>query len=260
MRQYSAERKTREPAPPRKVNPFRYGWRYVQRVGSDGQIELVQVPLRLRDVLHPREGDVISEAMRHEQERGYLPAVFRSRLSRLRNGLVTSDCIIDWGVAGVGNHSPDVAAFDRVRRPPPPETGTFRIVEYGARCLLAVELVSPETRVNDVRHKLAHYHRVGVRLYVIVDQRRDEASRELLAYRWTRQHYTPMRPDAQGRIPLKLFGISLGLVDNRVWAFDLETGERIPDAAEMAKRLADSEQRVRQLEAELRRLRGESAQ
>jgi hypothetical protein len=34
-------------------DPFRYGWRYVKRVGPDGQETLDQIPLSLEDVLFP---------------------------------------------------------------------------------------------------------------------------------------------------------------------------------------------------------------
>src|SRR5260370_41966804 len=101
MRPRAAEKMTRKPAPPKTDNRFRYGWRDVEQVGPDGRTELVQVPLTLENVLHPQEGYVIPEAIRHERERGYLAKVYRGRLSRLRGALVTSDCIIDWGVLGI---------------------------------------------------------------------------------------------------------------------------------------------------------------
>ena len=34
-------------------DPFRYGWRYVKRVGPDGEETLDQIPLSLEDVLFP---------------------------------------------------------------------------------------------------------------------------------------------------------------------------------------------------------------
>ena len=267
MRMRSAEKKTAKPAPPKQVNPFRYGWRDVEQIGPNGRIEWVQVPLTLKDVLHPQEGDVIPEIPRHQRERDYLARVLRCRPSPQRKVFVMSDCLINWGVKGMGNHSPDVSVFADLSREPNLDAGTFRVVEYGARCLLAIELVSPDTRVNDVHHKFAHYHQVGVRLYVIADQRREGGPRELLAYRWTRRQFVAVRPDAQGRIPVRALGITLGLVDNRVWAFDLETGARLPDAEEMTEELDRTRVEVEQLrrdnerlEAELRRARGEAAE
>src|SRR5436189_111756 len=80
-----------------------YGWRYRRHEKPDGIVELEEVPLTLEDVLHPLENDVIPEQPFHEQERGYLSGVFRTRLSRLTGGLVLSDCLVDWGVPGIRN-------------------------------------------------------------------------------------------------------------------------------------------------------------
>ena len=59
------------PAPPEPQgeDPFRYGWRTVRRPGPNGQEVWEDVPLTLEDVLHPQEGDTISERRRHGQQR-----------------------------------------------------------------------------------------------------------------------------------------------------------------------------------------------
>ncbi len=170
MRQRSAEKKTRKPVPPRKVNPFPYGWRDVQRVASDGQMESVQAPLTLEDVLHPQEGDVILENYLHQRECRYLTDVAESRLSRLRCAVVLSDQGVDWSVEGLRHVCPDVCIVENLRRELAPRTVILDVVAHGARVLAAIEIVSPTTRVNDVETKFAIYHRVGVRLYVVVDQ------------------------------------------------------------------------------------------
>src|SRR5256885_897488 len=79
-----------------KEDPFRYGWRFVKKSRPDGSEYLDQVPLTLEDVLHPQEEDVIPENTEHQPERDHLSGAGRSRLDRLRNGVVLSDCIIDW--------------------------------------------------------------------------------------------------------------------------------------------------------------------
>lgn len=43
------------------ADPFRYGWRYVQRE-ENGTLLIEQVPLTLEDVLHPREGDQVTHS------------------------------------------------------------------------------------------------------------------------------------------------------------------------------------------------------
>src|SRR5438552_16124297 len=100
-----------QPPEPPESDPFRYGWRYVKHARPDGTVTVDQVPLTLEDVLHPQEGDVIAENTVHEPERGHLTGACRTRLARLHDGHVFSDCIIDWNVPGLRNHPPDGCVF-----------------------------------------------------------------------------------------------------------------------------------------------------
>ncbi len=266
----SPEPPTAALAPPADPNPFRYGWRYVNKRLPDGRIEVEEVPLTLEDVLHPQEDDVIPENTVHEPERGHLTGAFRTRLSRLYNGHVFSDCIIDWNVPGLRNHSPDVSVFEDVRGLPLPRLGTFRRADFGGRCLLAVEIVSPDTRTNDVDRKPEHYHRAGVRQYVIVDQQREDGPRQIVDRRWTADGFVIEPADSNGRVRLDSLGLLIGLRDNRVVIFDAATGDELREyAGEYASRVAaeedarkeklarsQAEDRIRELEEELRRARG----
>jgi Uma2 family endonuclease len=264
------------PAPP-AADPFRYGWRYVRRVGPDGREGLEQVPLTSEDVLHPQEGDVIPERPIQERERRYLSDVFNRRLPAAAGNLVLSDCLVNWGVPGIRNHSPDVSVFTDLERPPSKDIGTFDLVASGGRCRLAIEIVSPDTRDNDVVRKFDEYYRAGVPLYVIVDQEREHGPRQLRGYQQTPTGYQPIPPDAHGRLPLPFLGLSLGLVDDRLVCDDAQTGAVIGDytAVDEARVAAEAqarceaearqsesaarqaaEARLRELEAELRRLRG----
>jgi hypothetical protein len=81
-----------------------------------------------------------------------------------------------------------------------------------------------------------------------------------------------MRPDRHGRILLKPLGLWLAVEDQLAVCYDVDTGERLRDyseerrarenaqqqAREEAEARHRAEQRVRDLEAELRRLRGET--
>jgi colicin import membrane protein len=265
----SADRTTRPPQP----DPFRYGWRFVKKLLPDGTADLIQVPLTLADILHPQEGDVIPERTFHERDAEYLRPIFRLRAARLPGGYFLADCLIHWGVPGIRNHSPDLVAFRGVSQPPVESIGTFRMRAYGGRCVLAVEIVSLDTRENDVVHKFREYHQVRVPLYVLIDQEGEAGPRRVVAYRYTAARYVRLRPDRQGRVLLKPLGLWLGMEDQLAVCYDAETGERLGDygqveqARRTAERLASeqgearraAEQRVRDLEAELRRLRGERA-
>jgi Uma2 family endonuclease len=248
---------TSPPSTPAKdADPFRYGWREVPRTLPDGRVEWEQVPLTLEDVLHPQEGDVIPERPYHSGERAYLYEVCKSRADRIPDGVIFSDCLINWGVAGMGNHSPDISVFTGLAKPPDDNEGIFPVADQGAQCVLALELVSPHTRTNDVDKKPDHYHRAGVRCYVIVDQEKEAGPRKLLGYRHAPSGWEPMTPDAQGRLPLEPLGLLLGLRDNHVACYDADTGEEMGDYAQERKGRQAAEERVRQLEAELQRLRG----
>jgi Uma2 family endonuclease len=270
---------------PPAADPFRYGWRYVRRVGADGREYLDEVPLTLEDVLHPQEGDGIPENAVQEAERRYLADVFNLRLPRSAGHLVLSDCLVNWGVPDIRNHSPDVSVFTDLVREPPPPIGTFDLVASGGRCRLAIEIVSPDTRDNDVVRKFDEYLRAGVPLYVIVDWERFDGPRQLRGYQRTPTGYQPIPPDPHGRLPLPFLGLSLGLVDDHVVCYDAQTGAVIGDyaaeaegrvaAEEQARRAAEAQQaaeaqarqeaaarqvaedRLRVLEAELRRVRGD---
>ncbi len=235
-------------AAPTESDRFRYGWRSVKRILTDGTEAWDEVPLTLDEVLHPQEDYVISENTIHEPERGHLAGAFRTRLSRLHNGHVFSDCIIDWDVPGLGNHSPDISVFEDVRGLPLPQLGTFRRAEFGGICRTAVEIVSPSTRRNDVI-KLEHYHRAGVRQYVMIDQQSENGPRRLIDNRWTPNGYVQEPLDANGRVVVPSLGLLLGLRDNRIYILDADTRDEIGELAQeyanrvKAQERADDEKR-----------------
>jgi Uma2 family endonuclease len=243
----------------RRLEPdaYPYGWRYVKSILPDGTTEWFQQPLTLEDVLHPLEGDVIPEGTLQEQDNEYLRPIFRERTNRLENGLFLADCLIHWGVTGIGNHSPDLSLFEGVIHPPGREIGIFRLRDSGGRCVLAVEIVSPSTQSTDVVDKLREYYRVRVPMYIILDQESERGPRQIIGHRYTARGYVRMRLDQRGRLAIKPLGLWLGLEDNRAVCYDLDTDERLGGYEEVRQAREAAEQRVRELEAELRRLRGQ---
>jgi colicin import membrane protein len=236
-------------------DPFRFGWRYVAHVDAIGCKRWVQTPLTLEDVLHPQEGDHIPENSQQELDRTYLASVLRYRLDDKPRMLVLSDCLINWGVPGLGNHSPDVSVFDGVRNPKR-NWKTLYVAKEKARPVLAIEIVSPDphdkkARDNDVVTKVQEYYRAGVPLYLLVDQERDGAPRKLICYRRGPRKYGRIRPDAQGRVLLKPLRLLVGLRDERVVCWDADMGEEIGDLTAMAQ-ARDAEAQARQAEAQAR--------
>jgi Uma2 family endonuclease len=246
-------------------DPFRFGWREVQQIGRSGSKQWVRAPLTPEDLLHPKKGDQILENTQQERGRGYLAAVLRYRLSSNPRALVLSDCLVNWGIPGLDDHSPDISVFDNVNDPEHRNWGTFRVAEEGARPVLAIEIVSPDAhdrrvRDNDVVIKVREYYRARVPLYVIVDQERPNGPRQLIGYRRGARKYLHMRPDRHGRLLLEPVRLLLGFRDERVVCWDTDTGKEISDfittaqerdAAEAA--LAEAQARLRALEARFRR-------
>jgi colicin import membrane protein len=228
------------------ADPFRFGWRYVRPADSNGT-EDNRVPLTPEDVLHPQEGDQIPENTAQQRDREYLSVVLKLKVGDRPGFRVLADCLVNWGVPGLKNHSPDLAVFEHVADPLR-DWGTFPVVQEGARPVLVMEIVSPqdaEIRDNDVVKKVREYYRAGVPLYVIVDQEEEEGPRHLLAYRRGKRGFVRQPLDSQGRVLLGPVGLQLGLRDDKAICFDAVTGEEIPDFTGMVK-ARDTEARGRQ--------------
>jgi hypothetical protein len=242
------------PSPGADEDRFRYGRRYVQRVLPDGRVVCDIVPLTLEDVLHPQEGDEISERPRQKKDSVYLDPILRQRVAeRVKGGHLTDDCLIEWA-PDLPRHAPDFAAFKDLKKQPSDDVGVFRLAEHGGKCLFAIEIVSPLTRSNDVEAKVQEYHQARVPLYVLVDQEVEGGPRRLLAYRWKREGYQPVKLDAQGRIALGELGLLLGVRDDRVVCFDAETGNEIAAYAQLQEAYDEAQQQIHELEEKLRKL------
>ena len=227
------------PTPPQSDETPFYGWRYRTRCDSVGNEYLEEIPLTLEDVLYPQEGDEIPMRPQHQIECAYLANVLRTRFADDSSVAVLSDCLIDWGVADQRNHEPDLVVFRDVRIPPDPQAGTFDLRSSGGRVVLAVEVVSPDTRVNDVVRKPVDYHRLGIPLYVLIDQQRKHGARHLHGYRWTPSGYEELPLDAGGRLLLESVGLQLALEDGWVTCYDTVAGERVGDYQEITEALQE---------------------
>ena len=271
----------------------RYGWRYVRRI-VHGREEWEQQPLTLDDVLHPQEGDYVIQTSLHDYLCSYFAMVLQQHLEPDPTALVLSDVRIEWDVADIRPHCPDVAVLFGVRHQEE-EWRVFRVAREEVRPTLIIEVTSDRTRQLDVVRKLNQYARVGVGFYAIVDMARRKAGQpaSIKGYRLPagKQQYEPVPLDEQGRLWLEPVGLWLAPYDNRAALFD-DQGHKIEDYAEQthradeearradeaeqarqaearradeeARRADEAEQarqaetrRVQELEAELRRLRAE---
>lgn len=229
---------------------FRYGWRWVSHTEADGRVNWEQVPLTLQDVLHPQPEDTIPQNSVHDRDWTYLGDVLSGRYRDVPGVEVFRDLIIYWDDPELGHHSPDLSVvFDvRERRP---VWSSFHVAEEGTRPRLIIEIVSPSTRVLDVRTKVEHYHQARVPYYVIVDREDEEGPPRLLGRRWTPEGWVDLTLDEQGRLPLEEFGLLLGTRDNRVVASDAHTEQELGDYAQVTRDLEAAEEAVR-VEAQAR--------
>ena len=242
---------------------FQYGWRYVPRTLPNGKVEYDQVPLTLEDVLHPQYEDVMPQDSAHAQDRSYLFGIGKRQTAGDPTALVLHDVLVFWDVPGLRQHSPDISVIFGVRQPEKLRK-SFDVAAEGVRPTMLIEVVSPNYRNNDVVIKVEHYHRARVPLYVVVDREQAEGPVTIKGYRYAPQQYEEIPLDAQGRLWLEPLGVWLGTRGNQVVCYDGVTGKEIGDYAQvsqeaerLSQELAAAKARNRELEAELRRLRGE---
>ena len=268
------------------ADPFRYGWRYLQREGEDGALVVEQVPLTLEDVLHPQEGDQVTHSEAHRRRCAYLYSVLRARLANCPTAVVLRDVRVAWDIPELGAHGPDLAVILGVRERK--NWSTFDVAAEGVRPALIIEVTSPETAALDRSAKLDEYELAGVPLYVLVDtvNRRRQPAPRLLGYTLTPGGYQLLAPDARGRLWLAPVRLWLGVEGGEIVCYD-EAGQALGDyralAAALAQeaaaraeaearveaerqarlaaegRAAEAEARVQALEAALHRSRGDAS-
>lgn len=252
--------RSRIDTPPPAGDPYFYGWRMVPRWHENGGQTWEKVPLTEWDVLHPEEDDFIVTPAAHDRDIHYVKDAFEEQFAGRAGMRVLCDHRVDWEIPGLGAHGPDVVVFGNLNGPWNEKRATFAVKEMGAKPLVVVEVTSPSTRYIDMDDKVVDYYRAGVPLYVICD-RRDAADGRgyinMFGYRATPEGYVRVPQDPNG-VWVEAVRLWIRGDGDRVVCVD-EQGKRIPDLREQRdaeKQRADTaEQKLRELEAELKRLR-----
>jgi len=225
------------PAAAQKEDPFRYGWRYVRNPAPDGP--MLQIPLTLEDVLHPQEDDFHMQRQGHFEDVTYLYTVFKNRFADEPRRVVLADMRHELD-PDPNNHvglGPDVAVILDAPKPHR-NLGTYKVGVHGPTPDLVIEIVSPDTRVNDFGPKVQEYFDAGIPNYVIIDCRASDTwwHLSIIPFRRGSRKYEPRPLDAQGRYPLpEPYRILLGEREGRVVCWDAVTGEVIPEYPELAR-------------------------
>lgn len=266
------------------ADPFLYGWRYVKRTIPNHSAVWEKVPLTLQDVLHPQEDDFIVTTHEHAQLLHYLAAVLRRQLKNQPGAVVLSDCRIAYPPhTGIDPHGPDIAVIFGVRQEK--NWGTFDCEAEGTLPAFVIEVTSPATRQLDLFTKVEEYAQVGIPYYIIVDTyRRQKHELRIIGYQLDEAgEYVFLDPDERGWFWLASAQSWIGIEEDKVYLYD-EFGQRLEDyvalsnqveaienRAEEAENRAkkaeqqaeqerlvrlDVEKRLREMEEELKRLRG----
>jgi len=162
---------------------------------------------------------------------------------------------------------------------------TYKIWEEGRAPSLVIEVTSKSTQTEDVQAKKGVYERLGVDEYFLFDPLGEYLRPRLQGYRLADGQYQALAPSVDGSLPSRETGLDLVPEGKRLRLRDAVSGEPLPWADEEARRAdqeaqradeearrADrearraeqeklareaTEERLRALETEMARLRGE---
>lgn len=241
----------------KEVDPYLYGWRYVQRTRPNGEVVWESDPLTLEDILHPQVGDYRMHAARHEQDCAYLLNVFSRQTKADPHAVVLHDLRVAWDHPTIAPHGPDLAVIFNVKARK--NWTAFDCREEGTKPTLLVEITSPATREVDLVRKVDHYEEVGVPYYLIVDY--GVKYPHLILYVNGKNGFTHVSSDERGWVwiePLQLF---VELTHNALNCYDVQ-GQLFLEYADVSialeaetKRAEAEKERADSAENELNRLR-----
>lgn len=236
--------------------------RWVER--ADGRMELLELPLTPELFLDPQLGDKMVQGFPHVRVIFALYELISRHLSSEPGTYVFSDLKHLIG-PGLGP-APDISVVRGLA--PDRDFESYDLRSEVPPCFV-IEVVSPSDariRRTDEVDKVKVYEKVGIEEYLLVDlPRRANGHRfQLKGYRMgsgmePERRYQPMQPDAQGRFVSETLGLAFGVSPDgdRVYVFNLESGERLLNGAEQEQALKAAEERAAQAEEKLSRLHAE---
>jgi Uma2 family endonuclease len=234
---------------------------------DDGTVAERELPLTMERLLHPQEGDKVTQTDFHL-------SLLVSVLGRLRRWLepkpgvgVFADLRFAWNRRGLGPSGPDIAVVKGLSDPRQEISeqigGTFDTALWGTRPALVIEVVSPEhgrLRKKDLEENVDIYARAGVEEYLIFNPIRIGSTEplELLGYHLAGGlRYTEIQPNLQGRILSRTTGLCFWSDPGarRIEIFDSSTGARLLSDDEEKARADAAQAQVAEKDEEIARLR-----
>ena len=252
-----------EPKPGSPEDPFRLGWRYVQRTLADGEVEYDQIPLTLEDLLFPEEYDHAMNHPAHAEDCFYLYGCLKILMAEVPRSLVLVACRVDFDIPGVRPLGPDVAVF--LDAPEGWSAATLYVGQFDVRPVLVVEVTSPDTRPQDFDRKMDFYDRGRVPCYVIVDSEYHQGVRHnvrLVGFRHAPDGYEPIPLDDQGRLFVEPLNLWLTIEDDRVRLINGQDGRLIDTPVDLyrTREIAQAEAQTAKVEAEIANAQAQTAQ
>jgi Uma2 family endonuclease len=222
-------------------DPFIHGVRKVKRILEDGTEVYDEIPLRQEDLLFPEEWDRHVITAGHYRDCSYLHNAFIRQVRDIPDAKVLGDLRVDWSHPEIRPLGPDVIVVFGVRGWR--DWATIKIAEEGATVALIVEVTSPDTRNNDLVIKRDLYYQLGVEYYAIVDrhERRSGVDVRVLGYGRGPTEFEELPGDERGWIWLEPVKLWLGVEGDRAVCYDAD-GSPIPEVAELTTLLEGSEQ------------------
>ena len=138
---------------------------------------------------------------------------------------------------------------------------TFKLWDEAGVPNFVIEVTSPSTKHVDLKSKPDTYSAIGVGEFVMFDPLNEYLNPALRMLRLNGNRYEAVEPDSSGRLYSEELNLFLFLNGTELVMQDAQTGRPLPTDAEAEARIAadearvTAEQRITQLEAELRRLR-----
>jgi Uma2 family endonuclease len=143
----------------------------------------------------------------------------------------------------------------------------YKIWDEGRAPDVVIETTSRKTRSEDTKSKPKTYAKIGIPEYFLYDPTADYLDPPLQGYRLVGTIYERIAPDANGWLECRSLGFRLGLkgrdlelresLTDQVLRTDAEAEQEAREAEQRAR--GNAELRIRELEAELQKLREKPA-
>jgi Uma2 family endonuclease len=217
---------------------------------------MAAIPLE-DEIYYPEsDGKPMGETQLHQQEIVYLIQALDERFRDTPDVLVAGDLLFYY-VQGDPTFMvvPDVFVVQGV---PKGLREKYLLWKEGRAPSFVAEVTSKSTRRNDMTVKKELYERLGVTEYFLFDPLGEYLRPPLQGFRLFDRRYRPVRMEPDGSLVSTATGLAFGLEGNRIRARDAATGAPLLRREEYEQKANQAEERIRALETEIARLRGNS--